>query len=449
MKTDLKRSALAIVLLLAGCQSRGPLPALPKIDTGAFLPAIRDAIEPALQEASARPDDPLAVGRLGMLLHAHQQFGAARDCYRRAAVLDSKNFDWQYYLGLTAEGTEAITALRNALRIREHLPARLKLGESLLSAGDGKAAREVYRGVQHPAALFGLGRATGDAAYYETAIAAFPQYGAAIFALAQHYQRSGRVDDAKRLMTDYEKYKMVAPPLEDTPMAAIRALNQGPDALLREAADLDAQGRLQEAAELQLKALALDPKLAQAHINLVSLYGRMRDAAGAEKHYREAIAVAPNADEAFYNFGVFCYQSNRRAEAKAAFQKAIAINPGRAGAHNNLGMLLQEEGKLEDAARHFVQAVQSQPDLRLAHFHLGRIYANQKRLGEAIAHLERAAGVDDESTPTFLYALGATYARAGNREKASAVLATARERAAARGQAALAATIGKDLERLR
>jgi Tfp pilus assembly protein PilF len=271
-----------------------------------------------------------------------------------------------------------------------------------------------------------------------------------MFALAQHYRRTGRGADADRLMADYPRFKTTAPPADDPLLDAVRALNQGPENLLSEAAALEAQGQLAAAADLQLRALGLDPKLTQAHINLIALYGRLGDPAKAEKHYREATALNPNAHEAHYNFGVLCYQGKRRHEARAAFEKALAINPGYAEAHNNLGTLLEEEGKLASAAEHFRTAIEAQPSFRLARFHLGRIYANQRRYAEAIEQFHRAVdGAEDESKPAYLYALGATQARAGDSSSAGATLATARERALALGQAALAASIDRDIERLR
>lgn len=445
----LKRTVLALSLLLSSCGFRRPLQPLPEVDTSRFLPAIRSAIDEALSRARHTPNDAESVGRAGMVLHAHDQLASAREYYRRAALLDPERFEWQYLLGLTSQGEDAVKALRAALRLRDHLPARLKLGEALLAAGDYEGARDVFRGLAHPAALFGYGRATNDPSYYEKALAAFPQFGAAQFALAGHYQRTGRVQDAKRLLADYERSKLISPPVEDSPMDAVRALNRGPDALLREAANLEQQGDLRAAADLQLKALALDPKLTQAHINLVSLYGRLGDGEGVTKHYQAAIAADPKAAEAHYNYGVFCYGANRRKEAQEAFERALAINPGHAGAHTNLGVMLQEQGRLEEASRHFLKAVELQPDLRLARFHLGRIYANQKRYMEAIEHLERAADSEDEAAPTYLYALGATQARAGKLSAAVTTLNAARMKALSRGQTKLASTIDHDLARLR
>jgi tetratricopeptide (TPR) repeat protein len=437
------------VFLLAACGTREPLPPLPDIVTTTFLPAVGKAVQEAMADARAHPEDAAAVGRLGMVLHAHSQLVNAATCYRRAALLDRKNFEWQYYLGTVTEGAESVKALRAALRLGDYLPAKLRLGDALLAQGEDGPAQDVFRNIDHPAALFGYGRATGDAAYYEKAVRAFPQYGGAIFALARHYTRTGRNADARRLMAEYEKFKTVAPPVDDPLMNAVDALNNSPDRLLDRAARLEAQGQLGAAADLQLRALELDPDLAQVHVNLISLYGRLGETAKAEDHYRRAIALKPNAHEAHYNFGVLCYQSNRRAEAQAAFAKALSIHPDNADAHNNLGALLQEQGRIAEAARHFEKAIELRPDLRLARFHLGRIYVAQRRFAQAILQFRRIVTVDDEQTPTYLYALGATQARTGDDRAAIATLTGARQKALARGQASLAAAIDGDLGRLR
>ena len=167
------------------------------------------------------------------------------------------------------------------------------------------------------------------------------------------------------------------------------------------------------------------------------------------QHYRQAVALNANAHEAYFNFGVLCYQSNRSREAEAAFQKALSLDPGYAEAHNNLGALLQEQGDLAGAEYHFQKAIEFQPGLRLARFHLGRIYATQRKFALAIEQFERAASVDDEATPAYLYALGATQARAGKAAIARSTLAAARQKALARRQSSLAASIGRDLEKLR
>ena len=116
-------------MVLTGCRSAEAPPPLPEVSTASFLPAIRQSIEAAVADAKANPDNAAAVGRLGMVLHAHQQLVSARLCYRRASLLDARNAGWKYYLGVVNDGPAAVEPLRAALRLRDYLPAELKLDE--------------------------------------------------------------------------------------------------------------------------------------------------------------------------------------------------------------------------------------------------------------------------------------------------------------------------------
>jgi tetratricopeptide (TPR) repeat protein len=432
------------------------VPPLPAVKTSGFLPSIARAIDTAYRDVSAKPDDGPANGRLGMVLHAHDQFASARVCFQRAEAFDPGSADWTYYLALAqlADGQSSPAAASFA-RFRskrpDYFPAILKRAEALQAAGEPAEAafREALQvRPDDPAALFGLGRALNDVTYFEKALAAFPRYGAAIFALAQAYRRAGRVQDSERLMASYPQFKTFGPPLEDPLQDAILALNAGPSPLIRRAQSLESQGQLAPAVDLHIQALQLDPQLVQAHVNLISLYGRLRDYPAAERYYRSAIALNPNAHEAYYNFGVLCAELGRRVEAKAAFERAVGINPGYAEAHNNLGALAEQTGQLDAATRHFLRAVDLQPGFALARFHLGRIYANQRKWPQAIQQFERIGAPDEPSTPTYLYAFGATLARSGNVTRAVEILGAAKTAAERFGQADLSAAIARDLQLL-
>jgi tetratricopeptide (TPR) repeat protein len=101
------------------------------------------------------------------------------------------------------------------------------------------------------------------------------------------------------------------------------------------------------------------------------------------------------------------------------------------------------------AAQHFLAAVELEPGQHLARFHLGRIYANRGRYAEAVAQFERAAEAGGDAASTYLYALGATQARAGNVRAAVKTLGAAREKAVSAGQMTLASTIERDLAKLK
>ena len=67
---------------------------------------------------------------------------------------------------------------------------------------------------------------------------------------------------------------------------------------------------------------------------------------------------------------------------------------------------------------------------------------------DAIDHFRQTLTPEDEETPRCTYALGAAYARVGNRALALKYMQEAQEKATARGQTELVNSIEKDLRRL-
>jgi Tfp pilus assembly protein PilF len=194
-----------------------------------------------------------------------------------------------------------------------------------------------------------------------------------------------------------------------------------------------------------LKALETDAASAQAHANLVSLYGQLNQPEKAEQHYRKAVELSPNLADSHYNYGVLLFGQQRFSEARKAFEQAIGANRYHAEAHNNLGYLLEREGRSGEAEKHYREAIANQPGYRLAHFHLGRLLLHRRDVAGAIAQFEQTITVDDDSTPGYLYALGAAHGRAGDRNRAVEFLRQARDKAAARGQSPLISSIERDL----
>ena len=440
--------ALLALVSLAACAPKRPLPDLPA--TGLA------AAQPALAAARGNPNDAAVVARLGMTLHAYNLMGAAAQVYERAAGLDSTNTDYAYLWGtaLTADGryAEAIGPLRGSLAIRESAPVRLRLADALYDAGKTADARREYETLIASdgglaAAHYGLGRCLqGDAAIasFEKALQLFPRYGAAQFALAGIYRQQGK----KFTLANYERDKLLSPPMPDPAMAAVQALDESATGLLRAAQSLEREGQFAQAAALQERALAADPKLTQAWVNLISLYARLGNFDRAESAYKKAIALEPKHAEANYNYGVLCAQAERFDQSRLAFETTISIDPGNAEALDNLGAIVERSGAWDRAAGYDRRALALKPGLCLAHYHLGRILANQKRYAEAIGEFEKSIEPADEQTPGYLYALGATHARAGHRDKAIEILRRAQAEAARWGQGALGASIASDLTAL-
>jgi len=99
-------------------------------------------------------------------------------------------------------------------------------------------------------------------------------------------------------------------------------------------------------------ALALDPDLADAHINLGRLHHAGGDAARAEEHYRAAIRHAPGDSIAHFNLAGLLEETDRRSDAVASYHQALAAEPDFADAHYNLGLLLDALGRRPAAMTH-------------------------------------------------------------------------------------------------
>jgi len=439
------------------------LPDLPKLAIANFLPEVRSQVQDAYDAARQRSEDAEASGKLGMLLDLYDRPDQASVCYQRAHQLDATSFKWLYYLGslLAKQGrhSEAAATLRAALRLNpEYLPARLKLAESLLATGEINASDAVYSEIVKKSpgvaeAYYGLGRIavtrgnpSAAAELFRKACDLFPTYGAAHYALAQVEVKLGKSEESQQQLTLFAKNKTIVPPVEDPLRDEMRKLDMAAGSHLDRGFQLEQVGRVEDAIAETEKALQLDPSLVRAHINLIILYGRTGNLEKAEEHYQAVVKLNPDQfPDAHYNHGALLIREGKLDDAEKEFRRALEIDPSHADAHNSLGYLLERAGTLAEAAAEYQKAIEERPDFRQAHFNLGRLLVSQQKYQEGIEQFQLTLTPVDESTPTYLYALGATYGRAGDRENALRYLREAQKQASDRGQAKLLSDIEGDL----
>src|SRR5262249_18230739 len=208
-----------VVMALA----QAALPPLPRLALDSFPAPTREAISRVYRDASARPEDVTAVGTLARTLHAWEQWSAAHEAYARAQALAPQAFEWQYLdaivLQRLAQHADAAAHLDIAVKLSpSYLPARVKLGEALLESGNLERSAQLFDAMRserpaEPAAEFGLGRVAAAqgrhdvaVAHFERAIALFPEWGAAQYALALSYRALGRREDAQRALALHARY---------------------------------------------------------------------------------------------------------------------------------------------------------------------------------------------------------------------------------------------------
>ncbi len=113
----------------------------------------------------------------------------------------------------------------------------------------------------------------------------------------------------------------------------------------------DAEAALQAYAQ----AIAADPALVDAHINLGRLLHEAGRFAKAEQVYREAMKACGSDPLLLYNLGVLLEDMNRKPEAVQAYEAAVRGDPGMADGHYNLALLCEKLSMPKDAIRHMAR----------------------------------------------------------------------------------------------
>src|SRR5262245_6576397 len=160
------------------------------------------------------------------------------------------------------------------------------------------------------------------------------------------------VDDAEPVRPD--RLRVVA---GITPAARASADDLAPTAeeWYEAGCDLEADSP-EQAREAYEHALAMDPTLSHAHVNLGRLLHMAGERGRAEPHYREAVRLDPDDPTPHFNLGVMLEELGRRDEAVHAYRQAILRDPDFADAHCNLGLLLESFGRQQEAMRHLMAA---------------------------------------------------------------------------------------------
>jgi tetratricopeptide (TPR) repeat protein len=413
---------------------------------------VREAMQKADDAARAQPKGADANGRLGMVLHAHQRFGAAEVCYRRALILDPRSFRWAYYLGVVQaeQGNNAEASLRQALQIDpSNLPAQLRLAEALWSSRNLAESGQVYEGIlrvhpDQPLACYGLGRVRAaqgrwaDAVTsYRKACELYPPFGSAHHALSQAYRRLGKMEESKRHLVLYEVNKSGEPVRDDPLLTEVLTLNRSRTYFVKRAFEFAQAGLLRDAVGAYERSIELDPRhplVAVIHAKLVGLYADLGQWDKVEAHYREVLRLNPRQAEAHFYYGVAAVRQGDKEKAERSFQQALEIDPRHAWAHNQIGRLLEQKGQRKEAERHYRQAIASDPQHRMALFNVGRLLVERQQYNDAIPYLLKTLTPEDVNTPRYAHYLATVYEKAGKREKAIEFARAAKEKAATLGQ---------------
>ena len=185
----------------------------------------------------------------------------------------------------------------------------------------------------------------------------------------------------------------------------------------RELAGPELKGRLTEVALGYQRALAADPRNAEALVgmSLVALASRQTEAA--VKMAQAAVAAGPELGAAWVALGQALKAEGSWEEAERAYEGAIRLDGMNAQARLGLGELQIAAGRGEAATREFELALRRQPALVAAHLGLGNALALAGRNEEALERYERALALRPR-LPEAEFAAGFALGRLGRVDEA-------------------------------
>jgi tetratricopeptide (TPR) repeat protein len=180
-----------------------------------------------------------------------------------------------------------------------------------------------------------------------------------------------------------------------------------------------------------VKALALDPQLAQAHREMAQiLYQYDWDWARSEREIRRALELNPHDARAHRVFGTLLRTIGRTKDAKAQSQRVHEVDPLFARTPAGLlgaGAGLRSTHEYEQAITEFRKALQLDPALSRGHFQLGLALTEMKRIEEGIDELRTAVRLSQKNL-RFHAGLGWALALAGRDAEARQILADLKTR---------------------
>ena len=154
-------------------------------------------------------------------------------------------------------------------------------------------------------------------------------------------------------------------------------------------------GRLDQAAGLLEKAVALRPGLAEYRANLAMLHQARGNPAAAAEEYRSALTLCPDSAALAFPLAGTARQAGHSGLAMAAYRRTTLIQPDLAEPMVQAGILLRCEGRTAEAVAALRRAVRLRPDHGEAWHHLG-VALQRMKDPEAVAALEHAAALMPE-----------------------------------------------------
>jgi tetratricopeptide (TPR) repeat protein len=178
---------------------------------------------------------------------------------------------------------------------------------------------------------------------------------------------------------------------------------------------------LPRAKEAALKALSIEPNLAEAHAALGQSLLNDWEWASVEKEYKLAIELNANYATAHHYYALYLRHMRRFAESLRESRKAQELDPTSAILKAAEAGTLCCAGHYDEAIGELRRAFDLDSNNPVAHYWMGRLYVQKANYEAAITQFEHTINVLGKSTELLAH-LGYVYAVSGRRNAAQKIL---------------------------
>jgi predicted O-linked N-acetylglucosamine transferase (SPINDLY family) len=157
-----------------------------------------------------------------------------------------------------------------------------------------------------------------------------------------------------------------------------------------------AGGRLEEAETCYRQAVALDPRNAEAHLNLGFVLSERKQYDEAKRYLSEAIRIKPDLEDAHYILGTIAEERSDLVAAAEHFSKALGINPALEVACRDLCRVEFKRGQQASARQAIAKGLALNPGNADFHYYQGNLLLHEKQCENAIACYRKALTISPE-----------------------------------------------------